>query len=68
MDQMSPLERSAAGHQNFLLIIYYVMCYLEAIPLHSQKVTTVVSELTKLSSCVGILWEILMGQGTNFMS
>uniref|UniRef100_A0A452IYV4 Gypsy retrotransposon integrase-like protein 1 n=1 Tax=Gopherus agassizii TaxID=38772 RepID=A0A452IYV4_9SAUR len=68
MDIVGPLEKSAQGHQNVLVILDYAMQYPEAIPLRNSTSKAIAKELLQIFTRVGITKEILTDQGTPFMS
>ena len=65
MDVVGPLPRARSGNKYNLTICDYATRYPEAIPLPSSKVDRITKELVFR---IGIPKEILMDQGTNFMS
>ncbi|KAG6934087.1 hypothetical protein G0U57_017886, partial [Chelydra serpentina] len=67
MDLVGPLERSAQGHRNVLVILDYATQYPEAIPLRNPTSTAIAKELLQVFARVGIPKEILTDQGTPFM-
>ncbi len=68
MDLIGPLERSARGYRFALVLVDYATRYPEAVPLRSISAKSVAEALFRIISRVGILKEILMDQGTAFMS
>jgi len=68
MDLVGPLGRSSRGYRFGLVIVDYAALYPEAVPLRSILAKSVAQALLQLISRVGILKEILMDQGTVFMS
>ncbi len=56
------------GHRFALVLVDYATRYPEAVPLHSISAKSVAEALFRLISRVGIPKEILMDQGTAFMS
>ena len=68
MDLVGPLPKSSRGHQYILVILDYATRYPEAIPLRTMATKGIARELLLLFSRVGIPEEILMDQGTPFMS
>ncbi|KAG6939054.1 hypothetical protein G0U57_003844, partial [Chelydra serpentina] len=68
MDLVGPLERSARGHRNVLVILDYATRYPEAIPLRNPTSKAIAKELLQVFARVGIPKEILTDQGTPFMS
>jgi transposase InsO family protein len=68
MDLVGQLVKTARGHQYILVIMDYATRYPDAIPLRMATVKGIARELLHLFSRVGIPREILMDQGTAFMS
>ena len=68
MDVVGPLPRSRSGNKYILTICDYATRYPEAIALPSTEASWIAKELVSLFSRVGIPEEILMDQGSNFMS
>ena len=68
MDIVSPLPRSRSGKRYVLVVCDYATRYPKTIALKDITTETVVEELIKLFSQVGIPEEILTDQGTNFTS
>lgn len=68
MDLVGPLVKTARGHEYILVIVDYATQYPDAIPLRTVAAKGIARELFHLFSRVGILREILMDQGTAFMS
>ena len=68
MDLVGPLPRSKNGNRFILIICDYATRYPEAIPLPSTEGPRIVKELLKIFTRVGVPEEMLMDQGTNFMS
>lgn len=67
MDMVGPLSKSSAGHQYLLVLIDYATRFPEAVPMQSVTGPQVAEELLKWITRVGILKEIVMDQGSNFM-
>lgn len=67
MNIVGPMTKSAYGHKYMLVIMDYVMLYLEELPLRKATSPNIARELV-LFSCVGIPKDILMAQGTPFIS
>lgn len=65
---MGPLPKSAWDHQYILVLVDYATRYPEAIPLRKATAQHISKELFLLCSRVGIPKEILIDQGTPFMS
>lgn len=70
MHIVGPLPESRKGNRYILVAIVcnYAAHYPEAISLHSIESESIVEELVKLFSLVGIPQDILTDQGNNFMS
>ncbi len=68
MDHIGPLERSARGHRFALVLVDYATRYPEAVVLRSISAKSVAEALFRIISRVGILKEILMDQGTAFVT
>ncbi len=68
MDLIGPLERSACGHRFALVLVDYATHYSEAVPLRNISAKSVADALFRIISRVGIPKEILIDQGTVFMS
>ena len=68
MDLVGPRPRSKNGNRFILTICDYATRYLEAIPLPSTEAPRIAKELLKIFTRVGVPEEVLMDQGTNFMS
>ena len=68
MDVVSPLPRSSSGHKYILVVCDYATHYPEAIPMKAVDAEHVAEELVTMFSRVGVPSEILIDQGTNFMS
>ena len=68
MDIVGPLPRSRNGKRYVLVVCDYATRYPKDIALKDITTETVVEELIKLFSQVGIPEEILTDQGTNFTS
>ena len=68
MDIVGPLHRTKRGHWFILTIVDYATRYPEAIALSSTEAPNIARELVQLFSRAGIPEEILMDQGTSFMS
>ncbi len=68
MDLIGPLERSACGHHFALVLVDYATRYPEALPLRTISAKSMADSLFRIISRVGIPKEILMDQGTVFMS
>ena len=69
-DIVGPLPRSPAWHRFILVICDYTTRYPEIIPLRSAEARHVAEALALVGffSRVGIPWEVLIDQVTNFMS
>lgn len=65
---VGPLERSWTGNRYILVVCDYAIQYPEAFPVKKVKTRQIFNALTQLFSRVGIPREILLDQGTNFMS
>lgn len=68
MDIAVPFPKSRAGYQFVLVLVDYATRYPDMVPFKSISVAKRAKELIKWTSRVGIPKEILMDQGTNFMS
>ena len=68
MGIVGPLPRSNAGNRYILVVCDYATRYPEAVPLRSIEVEHVADELIKIFAQVGVPEEILIDQGSNFMS
>lgn len=68
LDVIGPLPKSASRFQFALIIVDYTMRYPNTIPMRMVMAPKVVEELIQWIARVGIPKEILMDQGTNFMS
>ena len=68
MDIVGPLPRSRQGNRFVLVICDYATRYPEAVPMKNVDAGSVVEELIKVFSRVGVPQEILTDQGTNFTS
>ena len=68
MDFVGPLPRTQHGNQFILTMCDYTTRYPEAIPLPSTEAGCVAKELMPVFVRVGLPDEILMDQGSNFMS
>ena len=68
MDLVGPLPQSRSGNKYILVICDYATRYPEAIPLRSIDAEHIAEELIKVFSRVGVPKEILIDQGSNFIS
>ena len=68
MDFVGPLPRTQRGNRFILTMCDYATRYPEAIPLPSTEAGRVAKELVTVFARVGVPDEILMDQGSNFMS
>ena len=68
MDIVGPLPRSKSGNRYILVFCDYATRYPEAIPLRSIDAEHVAEELINIFARVGVPEEILIDQGSNFMS
>lgn len=68
MDLVGPLPKSAPGHEYILVIVDYATQYTEAILLPKATLQNMTRELVLLFCLVGIPSDILMDQGTTFVS
>lgn len=68
MDIVGLLSLSRSGHRFVLLVRDYATRWPEAVPLKSIDAGQVTEELMVLFSRVGVPKEILMDQGSNFIS
>lgn len=68
MDLIGPSEQCAYGHHILFVPVDYAMRYLEAVPLCNISACSVVEALFKVISQIRIPKEILINQGTMFMS
>ena len=68
MDFVGPLPRTQRGNRFILTMCDYATRYPEAIPLPSTEAGRVAKELVSVFARVGVPDEILMDQGSNFMS
>ena len=67
MDIVGPLPRSSTGNK-YILVCDYATHYPEAIPMRTVDAEHVAEELVTMFAHVRVPREILMDQGTNFMS
>ena len=68
MDLIGPLPRMQHDNLFILITCDYVTQYPEAIARPSTEVSCISKELVAVFACLGIPDEILLDQGTNFMS
>jgi len=68
MDLVGPLNRSTQGHRCVLVIIDDSAGYPEAVPLCSISAKSIAQALLQLINAVGIPKEIVMDQGTLFVT
>ena len=68
LDIVGPLNKSGRGHKFILVLCDYATKYPEAVPLKTIDSETVASAMIEIFSRVGIPYEILTDQGSNFMS
>ncbi len=68
LDLIGQLEQSARGHCFVLVLVDYPTQYPEEVALHNISATSVADTMFFIISRVGIPKEILIDQGTAFMS
>ena len=68
MDVVGPLPRSSSGNKYILVMCDYATRYQEATPMKTVDAEHVAEELVTMFARVGVPSEILMDQGTKFMS
>ena len=68
LDIVGPLPKTSQGHRYILVMVDYATSYPEALPLRATTAKAVARELMLVFSRVGIAREILMDQGSCFMS
>ena len=68
MDIGGPLPQRSTGNKHILVVCNYATRYLEPIPMKTVDAEHVAEELVTMFTRVGVPTEILMDQGTNFMS
>lgn len=68
VDLVGPLEWKVLGYRYLLILVDYSTCFPEAIPLKNTTAQTVMGELVKVFTRLGLTRELFTHQGTNFTS